>query len=42
LVAPIEFSMTREDFELLGGHMDSIIPLDEVLKRDALVKLDGE
>ncbi|MFT6557353.1 6-hydroxynicotinate reductase [Sneathiella sp.] len=41
LVAPIEFSMSREDFEALGGHMDSIIPISDVLTRDGLVKIAG-
>ena len=30
LVAPIEFSMRLEDYEALGGHMDAIVPLEEV------------
>jgi hypothetical protein len=30
LVAPIEFSMRLEDYEALGGHMDSIVPMEEV------------
>ncbi len=42
LVAPIEFAMTRDDFEALGGHMGSIVSLDQVLDRDALIKLNGE
>ncbi|MEH6494266.1 MAG: hypothetical protein V7740_00875 [Pseudomonas marincola] len=31
LVAPIEFALTLADFEALGGHMKSIIPLESVL-----------
>jgi len=31
LVAPIEFALTLADFEALGGHMKSIIPLETVL-----------
>jgi hypothetical protein len=31
LVAPIEFTMRRADFEALGGHHAHVIPLDEVL-----------
>ncbi|MGA9868834.1 MAG: 6-hydroxynicotinate reductase [Acetobacteraceae bacterium] len=31
LVAPIEFTMRREDYALLGGHMDRLRPLAEVL-----------
>jgi len=32
LVAPIEFSMRRDDYEALGGHMDHIIPLADAIK----------
>ena len=32
IVAPIEFSMRLEDYAALGGHMESIVPLAEVLK----------
>lgn len=31
LVAPIEFSMTLESYRQLGGHMDEIQPLQQVL-----------
>jgi hypothetical protein len=31
LVAPIEFTMRREDYAALGGHMDRIRPVEEVL-----------
>jgi len=31
LVAPIEFTMKRADFELLGGHMDHIMRLEDAL-----------
>ncbi len=31
LVAPIEFTMTRDDYAALGGYMDSIVELDTVL-----------
>jgi len=30
LVAPIEFTMRLADYELLGGHMDAVRPIDEV------------
>ncbi|WP_119388074.1 6-hydroxynicotinate reductase [Taklimakanibacter lacteus] len=30
LVAPIEFTMRRDDYRLLGGHMDHVRPLSEV------------
>ena len=30
LVAPIEFSMKKEDFHQMGGHMDFIRKLEEV------------
>ncbi|XAH24010.1 6-hydroxynicotinate reductase [Xylophilus sp. GW821-FHT01B05] len=35
IVAPIEFSMALEDYRLLGGHMEYVRPLDQVLRRGA-------
>jgi hypothetical protein len=32
LVAPIEFTLSKKDYALLGGHMDYIRPLEEVLR----------
>ena len=32
LVAPIEFTLNRSDYALLGGHMDYVRPLAEVLR----------
>jgi 6-hydroxynicotinate reductase len=32
LVAPIEFTLKREDYALLGGHVDYVRPLAEVLE----------
>lgn len=32
IVAPIEFSMKREDYENLGGHMADVQPIQDVLK----------
>ena len=31
LVAPIEFTMSARDYEILGGHMDYVVPLSEAL-----------
>lgn len=31
LVAPIEFTMRRDDYEALGGHMDHVMPLDDAV-----------
>jgi len=31
LVAPIEFTLTRDDYKALGGHMDHITPIEETL-----------
>lgn len=31
LVAPIEFTMSLEDYEALGGHMDHVVSLDEAI-----------
>jgi hypothetical protein len=33
LVAPLEFTMPQADYAALGGHMDAIVPMDEVLAR---------
>ena len=35
IVAPIEFSMRLADYEALGGHMDYVRPLAEVLRTGA-------
>ncbi|OVZ60076.1 6-hydroxynicotinate reductase [Pigmentiphaga sp. NML080357] len=35
IVAPIEFSMRLDDYRALGGHMDYVRPLDEVLRAGA-------
>ena len=32
IVAPIEFTMTRSDYEALGGHTDYIVTIDQVLE----------
>ncbi|MEX0345889.1 MAG: 6-hydroxynicotinate reductase [Rhizobiaceae bacterium] len=31
LVAPIEFTMRRDDYEALGGHMDHVMPLADAI-----------
>jgi hypothetical protein len=31
LVAPIEFTLKRDDYAVLGGHVDYVRPLSEVL-----------
>jgi hypothetical protein len=33
LVAPLEFTMPQADYAALGGHMDAIVPMHEVLAR---------
>lgn len=35
IVAPIEFSMRRADYEALGGHVEHIFPLEQALARGA-------
>ena len=35
IVAPIEFSMTQDDYQRLGGHVDHIRSLAQVLKSGA-------
>ena len=32
LVAPIEFTMRRSDYEALGGHTDHVVPIDNAIK----------
>ena len=32
LVAPIEFTLARSDYEALGGHMDHVITLEDAVK----------
>jgi hypothetical protein len=32
IVAPIEFTLKKSDYASLGGHMDSVRPLEEVLR----------
>ena len=36
LVAPLEFTMRRDAYAALGGHMDAIVSLDDVLARPDL------
>jgi hypothetical protein len=36
LVAPIEFTLKRSDFAALGGHADSIVRLEDVLREHRL------
>jgi len=36
LVAPIEFTLARDDYAALGGHLERIVPLEEVLARGRL------
>jgi hypothetical protein len=33
IVAPIEFTMRRDDYARLGGHMDRVVPLGEAIAR---------
>ena len=33
IVAPIEFTMRLTDYATLGGHLESVVPLSEVLAR---------
>jgi hypothetical protein len=36
LVAPLEFTMRADDYAALGGHMDAVVPIDDVLARSDL------
>ena len=40
LVAPIEFTMRREDYEALGGHMKHVMPLEEARKGTKAIQND--
>ncbi len=43
LVAPIEFTMKKEDFRNMGGHMDSIRKLEELVEqREVSIKAWNE
>ena len=39
LVAPIEFTLRQDDYAALGGHMDYVVQLDDVLQAGRLSKL---
>jgi hypothetical protein len=39
IVGPIEFTMRRADYAMLGGHMDKVRPLSEALKAAADTRL---
>lgn len=41
IVAPIEFTMARSDYEALGGHMDAIRPLEDVLAAAVADRVNG-
>jgi hypothetical protein len=35
IVAPIEFSMRMDDYRMLGGHLEHVRSLEDVLRRGA-------
>ena len=35
IVAPIEFTLRLDDYAALGGHVDEVRPLDEVVAQHA-------
>lgn len=39
IVAPIEFTMTLADYEAIGGHVDAVVPLEEVLANGNLQRV---
>lgn len=41
IVAPIEFTMTREDYAAMGGHVEAIRPLEDVLSEAVESKRSG-
>jgi hypothetical protein len=40
IVAPIEFTMRRDDYARLGGHVDRVVPLDEAILRARAKQVD--
>ncbi len=40
LVAPIEFTMRREDYQALGGHMSHVLPLQQALEGETGLQQD--
>lgn len=38
IVAPIEFTMSLQDYAALGGHVDQVRPLDDVLRENGKVR----
>jgi hypothetical protein len=36
IVAPLEFTLKLADYAALGGHLGSVVPLEDVLARKAL------
>jgi len=40
LVAPIEFTMSRDDYQALGGHMDHIMPLASAIEGNTGLQKD--
>ncbi|MDA1355993.1 MAG: 6-hydroxynicotinate reductase [Proteobacteria bacterium] len=41
LVAPIEFTLTREDYAALGGHVSAIVGLDQVPGQGGNMRVDA-
>jgi hypothetical protein len=39
IVAPIEFTMSRDDYEALGGYMNRVRPLADVLGEQKIATL---
>jgi hypothetical protein len=40
LVAPVEFTMRREDYARLGGHIDQVRPIETVLAEQGKLRLN--
>jgi hypothetical protein len=41
IVAPLEFTMRLEDYAQLGGHMEAVVPIEQVLARPDLRALSS-
>jgi len=40
IVAPIEFTMRLDDYAALGGHVDHVRPVSEILKQRGKTQTD--
>jgi hypothetical protein len=41
IVAPLEFTMPLQDYAELGGHLEAVVPIEQVLSRPDLRALSS-